>query len=229
VSLLIMQCEYLEEFEKGNGEIVTEHRSVSDFERLKIGGNFDVLLENGTNPAVRINTDENLLSLIDTEVHNGLLEITQQKKLISKKKIELIITYENLNEVRVMGAALIKNEGYLEAENLEIRMDGAGIIDLKIKSDKLRVALSGAGMVKLAGEVSEQELNLTGAGKLEAFNLESRECMISVGGLGGAEIFVTEKLNARIEGIGGIEYAGDPEDVVSEINGFGKIKRSDDY
>jgi hypothetical protein len=224
-----MQCEYLEEFEKGNGEIVTEHRSVSDFERLKIGGNFDVLLKNGNSPAVRIITDENLLSLIDTDVHDGLLEITQQKKLISKKKIELIITYENLNEVRVMGAALIKNEGYLLAENLEIRMDGAGIIDLKIQGDKLEVALSGAGMVKLAGEVNEQELDLNGAGKLEAFNLESRECKISVSGLGGAEIFVTEKLNARIEGIGGIEYTGDPEDLVTEINGFGKIKRSDDY
>jgi len=227
-SLLVMQCEYLEEFEKGNGEIETEHRSVSDFERLKIGGNFEVLLKKGDNPAVRINTDENLLSLIDTEVHNRVLEITQQKKLISKKKIELIITYEDLNEVRVMGAALIKNEGYLQSENLEIRMDGAGIIDLKIQSDKLEVALSGAGMVKLAGEVNEQELDLTGAGKLEAFDLESRECKISVGGLGGAEIFVTEKLDARIEGIGSIEYAGDPENLVTEINGFGKIKRSDE-
>jgi hypothetical protein len=219
-------CKYLDEFEKGNGEIVTERRSITDFKKLKIGGNFEVFLKNGDDNYVQIITDENLLSFIDTEVKGGVLVITQQKKLISRKKIKLIINYVDLNDVRVMGAVLLKNDGYLEAEDLEIRMDGAGIIELKIKSRKLKAVLSGAGIVKLAGEVHELELNLTGAGKLEAFDLESQECDISVGGLGGAEIFVTEKLDARIEGIGGIEYAGDPGDVTTEINGLGRIKQA---
>ena len=228
ISLIVVQCSYLEEFEKGNGEMVTVRRSTSDFEHLKIGGNFDVLLKKGESPWVQINTDENLIGLIDAEVHNGILEITQQKKLISKKKIELIINYVNLKEVRVMGAALIKNEGYLECKDLKIRMDGVGTIDLKVQGDKLEAILSGAGVVRLAGEIKEQELNLTGTGKLEAFDLESKECKITVGGIGGAEIFVTDKLEARIEGIGGIEYAGNPQNIITEINGLGKINRANE-
>jgi hypothetical protein len=227
ISFFIVCCDYLDEFERGNGEIVTEKRSVDDFNQLKIGGNFEVHLRNGTDTYVQINTDENLLSFIDTEIRDGILIITQQKKLISKKKIELVINYVDLEVIRVMGAALIKNEGYLRAEDLEIRMEGAGVIDLKIMSDNLQVVLSGAGMVKLDGEVVRQDLSLTGAGKLEAFELESRECKISVGGLGSAEIFVTDRLEASIEGIGGIEYAGDPPELVTEINGLGKIERSD--
>jgi len=224
--LLTFRCQYLEEFEKGNGEIVSERRSISDFYKLMIGGNFEVYLKEGDHTYVEINTDENLLSFIDTEVRNDVLVITQEKKLISKKKIKLIINYVNLKDIRVKGAALIKNEGYLQSEDLIIRMDGAGIIDLKIQSDNLDVVLSGAGIVKLAGETETQDLNLTGAGKLEALDLDSKECTISVGGLGGAEIFVTEKLDARIEGIGGIEYAGEPSEISTEINGLGKIKES---
>ena len=225
--IICWQCQYLEDFEKGNGTIVTERRMMDDFEQLKIGGNFEVLLVNGDQPYLEINTDENLVSFIDTEVNQRILIVTQQKKLISKKKIKLIVHYVQLSEIRVMGAAYITNEGYLVEEDLEIRMDGAGIIDLKLRNDKLKVVLSGAGMVKLAGEVSEQDLNLTGAGKLEAFDLESRTCKIVVGGLGGAEVFVTDKLEARIEGIGGIEYAGEPEDLITEINGLGKIKKQE--
>jgi len=225
--VLALSCNYLDEFEKGNGEIVTERRSITDFKKLKIGGNFEVILKKGDDNYVRIITDENLLSFIDTDVKDDVLFITQQKKLISRKKIKLIINYIDLNDVRIMGAVLLKNEGYLEAEELEIRMDGAGIIDLKIKSNKLKTVLSGAGVVKLAGEVHEQKLNLSGAGKLEAFDLESQECEISVGGLGGAEIFVTDKLDARIEGIGGIKYAGEPSDIKTEINGLGKIKQAE--
>jgi hypothetical protein len=227
VSLLFTGCDYLDEFERGNGIIVTERRSVDDFTELKIGGNFEVLLTKGSSTYIRLNTDENLLSFIDNEVINGELVITQKKKLISKKKIELVINYIELDKIRVMGAALLKNEGYLKAENLEIRMDGAGIIDLGIQSEKLKVTLSGAGVVKLEGDVFEQDLNLSGAGKLEAFNLESKECKISVGGLGGAEIFVTDKLEARIEGVGGIEYAGNPDEISTEINGLGKISQSE--
>jgi hypothetical protein len=224
--LLTFRCQYLEEFEKGNGEIVSERRSIADFNKLKIGGSFEVYLKAGDRTYVEINTDENLLSFIDTDVQSDVLVITQQKKLISKKKIKLIINYVNLNDIRAMGAALIKNEGYLQSEDLNIRMEGAGIIDLKIRSENLEVVLSGAGVVKLAGETKIQNLSLTGAGKLEAFDLESKECIISVGGLGGAEIFVTEKLDATIEGIGGIEYTGGPSEISTEINGLGKIKES---
>jgi len=62
--LFMFQCEFLEEFEKGNGEIVTERRSVDDFNELRIGGNFEVILEESNSMYVQINTDENLLFLI---------------------------------------------------------------------------------------------------------------------------------------------------------------------
>ena len=223
-ALLITQCDFLEDFEKGNGEIVTEKRSVDDFDGLRIAGNFEVILEEGDQPNVQVNTDENLLDFIDTEVSAGILRVTQEKKLISKSKIRIIISFQELNEIRAMGAALIKNEDYLRSEDLEIIMEGAGAVDLKIISDKLKVELSGAGVISLAGEVQKQELNLMGAGKLEAFDLDSKECDVSVGGLGGAEIYVTEKLNATIEGVGSIKYDGQPEDINTEIKGLGRIK-----
>jgi len=222
IALLVMKCEFLEEFEKGNGEIVTERRSVSDFDRLRIAGNFEVILREGKDPLVQINTDENLLKFIDTEVEGGILRISQEKKLISTRRIT--VNYLVLKDIRAMGAALIKNEETIVSENLEIGMDGAGAIDLMINSDKLMVVLSGAGVISLAGKVREQELNLMGAGKLEAFDLESKECEVSVSGLGTAEVYVTEKLNAKIEGVGSIKYGGDPKDVNTEIKGLGRIK-----
>jgi hypothetical protein len=223
-AFLLMRCEFLEDFEKGNGEIVIEKRSTGDFDGLSIAGNFEVILEKSDQPNVEINTDENLLDFIDTEVRAGILSVTQEKKLISKSKIRIIINYQELNEIRAMGAALIKNEDYLIAEDLEIVLEGAGAADLKIISDKLKVELSGAGVISLAGEVREQELNLMGAGKLEAFDLDSEECDVSVGGLGGAEIYVTGKLNAIIEGVGSIKYDGQPQDINTEIKGLGRIK-----
>ena len=224
-----MQCEFLGEFERGNGNIISEKRDIGEFNIIKVGGNFEVTLIPHKTPSIKIITDENLVSLIETEVNSKQLIITQKKKLISKNKIQLVIQYSELKEVKVMGAVLLKNEGIIAEENLEIRMEGAGMIDLLIESEKLKVVLSGAGIVKLAGTTEYQELNLAGAGKLKAYDLESNSCKISVGGIGGAKIYVKEELDARIEGIGGIEYRGNPEIVATEISGLGTISESNDY
>lgn len=224
-----MQCKFLDEFERGNGNIISEKRTVDEFSSIKIGGNFDVTLVPDEIPSIKIITDENLVSFIDTEVRDDQLVITQKKKLFSTSKIKLIIEYSDLEKVKVTGAALLKNEDIIRQEKLEIRMEGAGMIDLLIESESLKVVLSGAGIVKLAGDTDFQELNLAGAGKLEAYDLKSKSCKITVGGIGGAKVYVTEELDATIEGIGGIEYRGNPEKVHTEISGLGSISESNDY
>lgn len=223
-SVCLISCNFLEDFEKGNGNVISLFQEVPAFSRLRIGGNFDVTLERAGKPGVRVITDENLQEFIQFDVKDDLLTIIQQKKLISKNKIRIKIEYEHVEELRITGAAMVQNEGYIEEKELNLRMDGAGMIDVKIRTEFIKVMLSGAGVVKIAGVTDRQELNLSGAGSLKALNLESRSCKVAVSGLGGAEIYVTGDLDARIEGIGGIKYDGNPLNVKTEINGLGKIR-----
>ena len=90
----------------------------------------------------------------------------------------------------------------------------------------LKVQLSGAGLITLEGEAEKQEVNLTGAGSYETFDLESSFCEISISGIGGAEVNVTQRLEARISGMGGIEYMGSPQEIRREVSGIGKIKEA---
>jgi hypothetical protein len=222
-------CDFLEDIERGNGNLLSKFNSVPDFDRIRVGGSFDVMLTRSEKSGIQVIADENLHQFIKFEVENKNLTIIQEKKMISKNKIRLVIEYTHIEEVRVTGAARIQNEGYIEEEELSLRMDGAGMIDIRIRTGSLYVLLSGAGVVKIAGETQRQELNLSGAGSLNAIDLESSYCEVKVSGLGGAEIFVTDTLDATIEGIGGIEYEGDPSELRTEVNGIGKIKPVDEY
>lgn len=227
VSSTLISCNFLEDFEKGNGNITTRYERIPVFRLVRIGGNFDVTLKKAEASGIRVITDENLHEFIEFDVNNALLSIQQKKKLISKNKIKVIIEYEHVEELRITGAAMLQNEGYIEEKELDLRMDGAGMVDVKLRTEFLKVMLSGAGIVKLSGETDRQELNLSGAGSLKAFDLDSKSCKVVVSGLGGAEIYVTEDLDASIEGVGGIEYEGRPLNVRTEINGLGKIKPVD--
>ena len=80
--------------------------------------------------------------------------------------------------------------------------------------------------IKLSGETTREEINLSGAGSLEAFELESSDCEVSISGIGGAEVDVKDRLVAKISGMGGIQYRGSPNEIRREVSGIGKIKES---
>jgi hypothetical protein len=135
--LLIAGCDLIGRYERGNGNVVTTTREVEHFDKISLGGNFEVILSHGSESLVTITTDENLEPLIETEVYDGVLEISTGKKLISAKKSVIRITYRQLEEIRVFGATMLSNEDTLESGNLTLQLSGAGVIDLQLKVSEL--------------------------------------------------------------------------------------------
>jgi hypothetical protein len=93
-----------------------------------------------------------------------------------------------------------------------------------IETDRLAVTISGAGNVKVGGTADEQEVNISGTGTYLAENLESREVEINVAGAGSAVVNVKEKLDAKISGVGSVEYVGNPR-VQETISGAGQVNK----
>lgn len=225
---LLSSCNLGLNIKKGNGNIITVQKDISDFSGLEIGGNYKLSLEEGNAPSLTIKTDENLLDFINVESHNDKLYINNVHTLKSTDGIYIYITYKNLNEISCSGTSFIKNKGSLKTDHLKVDMSGAGAVEMDLEVNNLDVDLSGAGMVKFTGYAENENFDISGAGGLKAFNLKSNNCDISLSGIGGAEVFVTEKLDATISGIGGISYRGQPNIIERHITGLGKIKQSNE-
>ena len=64
----------------GNGNVITEDRSVSeDFTKVKGSTGLDVYLTEGTENKIVVEADENLMELIETNISNGKLTIRSSK------------------------------------------------------------------------------------------------------------------------------------------------------
>jgi hypothetical protein len=177
---------------------------------------------------VKIEADENLLEYIDTEVKDQKLKISDKERLKSKNTIKIFITYNYLKGINSGGAANIVCGNSLKSDHLQVSLSGAGLMDLKIEATSLDLNLSGAGLINLSGNVENQNLRISGAGNLDAFKLKSKDCDINLSGIGGAQIFVEDNLNAHLSGVGGIKYKGNPFNVNREVAGLGRINRQRD-
>ena len=65
-----------------------------------------------------------------------------------------------------------------------------------------------------------------GIGDIELAELVAREAYAITDGIGGIVVNATEKVDARINGIGNITIIGDPESVRTEVDGIGEIIRN---
>ncbi len=216
-------------YETGNGQMVSEVRSIDGFEKLVVRGFYEVLLEEGDHESVFVEADENLIELIETERIGRTLKIFNDKSIRSEEGIRIVVTYRNLETITSTGAAIIENRGPLVADYLELNLKGAGIINLQVEVDEIDVELSGVGLIELDGAADLQRVSLKGAGNLSAYDFETEETTIQLSGVGAAQVFARNRLDARVKGIGHISYRGDPVDLDKKVIGLGAIEEDRDH
>ena len=218
---------------RGSGDIILENREVSGFDQIEMSGAGRIIITQGDVESLSIETDDNLMEYIRTEVRGDTLEIDFSEDIIlSRGGRDVLepsdgfvfrISVIDLESVSVSGAADIKAEK-LKVGNFEINFSGAGDIRVDdLNAERLVVNISGAGNVNLAGGVDSQEINLSGAGRYRASDLESQDASVVISGVGGAELWVSDALDVVISGVGSMEYYGEPS-VNQQISGLGRIQ-----
>lgn len=221
---LFSACDYIIG-EQGNGEIITETHSIDDFDELDISGMFDVVLEPGK-PLVTITGDENLMQWIEVRSDGDALVIDSEKRLRSEHGIKIVVHYEELEEINTTGASNIIAEETIFTDRLRVLISGAGKTDLSVAVESIDVEMSGAAVIYLSGVAEVFRADLSGAGSIEAFELESENCELSISGAGSASVNVTGDLEAEVSGVGGVEYLGNPKNVHRDVSGVGSIKQA---
>jgi hypothetical protein len=223
IALVSAGCNYIDGID-GNGKIVKETRKVEAFDGIKIGGAFKVFISQGSTESLLVEADENLMSIIETEVRGGKLVVNTKENIHRSKKLDLYITVKTLESIDISGAVELKSEGKLELGNLSFEGSGASEIEMNFTADHVDGNFSGASEIDLAGSANSCRLDMSGASELDAEDFIVKEFDLELSGAGDAEIHVTDKLKARASGAANIRYLGDPK-VDSEVSGAGSVKK----
>ena len=122
---------------KGNKVVVSEDRDISNFNAIEVKGKIDVILVQGNNQSVVVETDENLQFAIITEVINNNLIIKLSKKIIKKKALNVYITIDELiNTITTKDNAKVTVDGNLNFNTLTINAEGNSKITMDLKSEQ---------------------------------------------------------------------------------------------
>lgn len=210
---------------KGNGIVTTEVREVSPFNQIKLEGVFNVYLLQKGKELIRIEADENVLPFIVTEVENNVLtvKLKDDSKISKMKKINVYITFSDINKLETKGVGLINTMGELDLKKLELNLIGVGATKLNLNCDDLNIHSELVGALFLSGKGKEVNIDHKGIGSFESFDFKAEKVSLTSDGIGKAEVYASKELTIDAKGLGGVVYKGNPSTKNIKNEGVGVI------
>lgn len=207
----------------------TETRELSFFEELKVSGPFTVQLTSSLEDQLTITADPAIISLVVTEVKDGILRIHPKKnaylKNIRWKEVELKIPFVPLKKISQSGSGKITSPTPMVVPSIALRQSGSGNMTLTLQTKKTILNASGSGRVELKGETQKLQAKLSGAGQLQLQNITAKEGDFTLSGSGEIQTHCTHRLKGNVSGSGKILYHGEPQEKLNaKVSGSGVIR-----
>lgn len=209
----------------GSGSIIKEERPIDDIHSFVVQGMGTVKLSQNDTESLIIETDENLMPYIKSEVsgHTLKIKIDNANQLKPTNGIVYHLTVKKIKGIELLGAVNVEAT-MLRADKLAFKVMGASKIDVPMNVKELYVNASGAATYNLSGTAEDQRVKLSGAGLYNAAKLVSREGDIDVSGSVRATVNVSDTLKIDAQGAAQVEYLGDPK-VKLNVSGVAAARR----
>ncbi|MDT0691793.1 head GIN domain-containing protein [Salegentibacter sp. F188] len=212
---------------KGNGKVVTDNRSTSDYDEVQLEGFMSVELIAGTEGQIKVEAESNLQEYILTEVSGRKLKISVEKGVqldpSRNHDIKITVPFKDLEGVSLTGSGDIRTRDRIKTSNFEANLTGSGDLQLELDANNLDGAITGSGDVTFRGTANNFKCRVTGSGDFEAYDLKAKFVEAHISGSGDIMVYASEKLTARVTGSGDISYRGNPEKEDFKTSGSGSV------
>lgn len=187
----------------GSGVVTKEVRDVADFQHIVFDGSADVEYVAGGEALCEIETDDNLQSLITTQVTDGELRISRDGNVSPSQRMKIKLSSSALSSISAAGSCSVNAS--------------------EVKGPKLALSLSGSGKANLSGAVDELSIEIAGSGTVGSLELAAQKVSVSISGSGSVQVNAEQTLEVSVAGSGRVEYTGNAQ-VEQSISGSGVVK-----
>ena len=193
------------------GEITSRVEQVAAFERLQVGGAYDVEVTTGGKPSIALEGPENMLDAMVIEQDGDLLKIHQKSGKWNWRgddEVTIRVSVPMLKEIGASGASEIRVDR-IETDAFTAKLSGAGEVDLDdVVTDQLVMALSGAGELSASGRTRLLKVGMSGAGDFDGSDLQAEIADLRASGAGSIRAHVTGKATGGVSGAGDVTVTG---------------------
>ncbi len=219
IPLVLSSC-YTED--PGDLRPTEETFEVVDFDRLEMGDDFVIRVEQGNFFSVTARGDERNINDLVVRKEGSTLVVRFDDNNNRKHDTYIDITMPELHEINFSGASNSTVTGFTHEGVFKISLSGASVSQLELVGEVIDLSLSGASTLTLTGDATEMSAGVSGASVLRAFNFPVDEAYVNASGASSVKVTVSDKLNVVASGASSVLYRGSPA-VTSNVSGGSSV------
>ena len=205
----------------------SEKRSVGTFNAISMGVPGDLYITQGNQVSLEVKGDSDDLEDLITEVRNNTLVIKYERIgwNFGRDRVSIYVTTPEISGISLGGSGKVISQNSLESDRLDLSVSGSGKMELQVEADEIEASISGSGNMTISGDADQVQLTISGSGNMDAEELMADRYEVRISGSGRSRIHVGDQLDAKISGSGSVYYKGDPDKVISNVSGSGRVKK----
>jgi hypothetical protein len=212
-----------------NGKTIMQQRILPDFDSIEVNDYVNLVITQDTVNKVSVETGQNIMSGITTEVIARQLVIRNINKCNWLRSydvpVNVFISVKNLMKIYYLSSGNITTTNTLRSKVLTVEAwGGCGTIDLDLDIYQGYFILQiGTSDFNLHGSCAISNIYSGDYGFFQCKDLKTRYTFITNSGSNDCYINTTHLVEASIGSIGNIYYTGNPDSVVTHIQGAGHV------
>ena len=214
---------------KSTGEIIMETRGVTDFNRIAVMDNVDVILTQDSVNSVVVEAGKNIISGITIVVINGQLMIGNKNSCnwvrSYDKLLQVYVHLKHISKIYYNAAGNVTSTNTLKSDSLLLDIwGGSGTITYKMEVTQGYVYEHlGTADVYISGYAMFNSVSAGDYGLLQLKDLSTDFSFVGNSGTNDLYVKVNKYIDATIRSIGNIYYTGNPDSVITHISGTGRL------
>jgi len=207
---------------KGIGSPKTDIRELTGFNEIIAQGAFELVLVQGDQEGLRIETDENLLELFQTRVEENRLYISINADIRKFSILKVTVSFKELKRIVLLNEVSLSTTNVIHFDEVEFFAGGISKINFEIYTAHLKVHLTDGSFAYFKGFAESFTVEMHDETELNAFDMQTDSCRILSSGLTEVMVSVQKDLKLFVSGASNVYYLGEP--TISErlfsSNGF---------
>lgn len=233
LSLIVLfsltSCRYSVDFseEKGNGNITTETRTISqNFEKVHTNSGLNVIVSQNDVASVTVETDENIQALIITEVENGVLIVSSNAPYNSKQTPIIRVSLPIIAGLKSSSGSTLKSGNTLKSTSLTVDSSSGSEIIIEVEADYISLESSSGSSIEAAGKALKVESSSSSGSDIEAGKLMANDVFAQTSSGSSTTVYPILSMNGKASSGSSITYKNNPKKIEKSESSGGSVSNN---
>ena len=209
---------------------ITKKYSVEAFDNIASQGTVNIVFKQSNATTVEAYGPDNIISSLIVTSEDSTLHISMKKgvkfRSLKNNNVTITITAPKLSSISQQGTGNITLKDSVKVDDIKITSNGTGNFKAdELTADNMSVRSDGIGNVILKGKAEKASYHIKGIGNLNAKDMIVSDVVVEQKGIGNVSCYASGKITVSTNGIGNVDYFGNPPTTDINKSGIGNVKR----